>query len=75
MPITASVSARGAAEAHLSRAARLDALGPAGRREHYERGKLSRGDCWVWAARFPEEAPLINGELAWISLSLADTLD
>jgi hypothetical protein len=26
----------------------------------------------VWAARFPEQVPLVNGEFEWIALSLVD---
>jgi hypothetical protein len=26
----------------------------------------------IWAARFPEQVPLINGEFEWIALGLAD---
>jgi hypothetical protein len=58
--------------AGLSRAERLEALGRAGRLGRYERGELSIADLSLWAARYPEEAPLVNGEFAWISLTLAD---
>ena len=33
---------------------------------------FSRAERLAWAANFPEEVPLINGELAWITLRLAD---
>lgn len=59
-------------DAGLSRGERLDALGPAGRLALYERGELSLTDLSVWAARYPEEVPLVNGEYAWIGLTLAD---
>jgi hypothetical protein len=26
----------------------------------------------LWAARFPDEVPLVNGEYEWIALTLAD---
>jgi hypothetical protein len=35
-------------------------------------GRFSRAERAAWAARYPEEAPLVNGELAWIALGLAD---
>jgi hypothetical protein len=35
-------------------------------------GELARVDLWIWAARFPEEPPAINGEFAWIACALAD---
>lgn len=68
MPSTASQ----VFDAGLSRAERLDALGRAGRLEHYERGELSIADLSLWAARYSDEAPLVNGEFAWIGLTLAD---
>jgi hypothetical protein len=68
MPSTASHSF----DTGQTRAERLDALGHDGRLEHYERGELSMADLSLWAARYPDEAPLVNGEFAWISLTLAD---
>jgi hypothetical protein len=26
----------------------------------------------IWAARYPEEVPLVNGEFEWIALASAD---
>lgn len=42
-----------------------------------ERGRASRysfnrRERWVWAGRYPDEAPLLNGELEWIASTLAD---
>lgn len=51
---------------HLAR------LGSAGRLAAYRAGKLDRHQRSVWAARYPDEPPLVNGELEWIALSLAD---
>lgn len=34
--------------------------------------RLSRHQLWVWATHFPDEVPLVNGELPWIALGLAD---
>jgi hypothetical protein len=53
-------------------AARLVALGPAKRLREFEAGNLNRAELFAWAARFPEEVPLVNGELPWIGLRLAD---
>lgn len=50
----------------------IDALGPARRLELYRGGELTRQECVIWAGRYPEEIPLINGEIEWIALSLAD---
>lgn len=47
----------------LSRAGRLDALGPAERLERYERGEFSMADLAVWAARYPDEPPLVNASM------------
>ncbi len=47
-------------------------LGPAARLNLYRSGQLTREECVIWAARFPEEVPLLNGELPWIALRSAD---
>jgi hypothetical protein len=52
--------------------ARITALGPSKRREEFEAGNFSRAELFAWAARYPEEVPLVNGELPWIGLRLAD---
>jgi hypothetical protein len=53
-------------DAGISRAERLSALGRTGRLERYERGEFSIADLSLWAARYPDEPPLVNGEYAWI---------
>ncbi len=53
-------------------AERIDALGPSGRYRAYQHGLLSRRELFTWAARYPDEVPLVNGELPWIALTLAD---
>jgi hypothetical protein len=35
-------------------------------------GGFTRWERWVWAARFPDEVPLVNGEFEWIALASAD---
>ena len=35
-------------------------------------GGLTRWERGIWAARFPDEVPLVNGEYEWIALTLAD---
>jgi hypothetical protein len=45
---------------------------PEGRRLAFDRGELRRGEVLAWAARHPEEVPLINDELPWIAATLAD---
>jgi len=27
-------------------------------------------ECWAYAARYPDEVPLVNGELEWIAATL-----
>lgn len=61
-----------AAGAPSARVVRLDNLGWAGRLSHYRAGKLGIADLSVWAARFPDEVPTVNGEVEWIGLTLAD---
>lgn len=36
------------------------------------RYSFNRWERWVYAARYPDEVPLVNGELEWIALDLAD---
>ncbi len=35
-------------------------------------GGFTRWERWVWAARFPDEVPLVNGEYEWIARGLVD---
>jgi len=42
------------------------------RRSAYESGDLTRAELFAWAALFPDEVPLIDGELPWIVATLAD---
>lgn len=51
---------------------RLARLGPEGRLAAYRSGRLSRAECWDWARRFPDEVPIVNGELDWVARGLAD---
>lgn len=64
-----TVSASGAAKLSGA-AARIDALGPSGRMREAE--TFTRAELSIWAARYPEEVPMVNGEFAWIGLRLAD---
>jgi hypothetical protein len=54
------------------RVERLARLGPEGRLAAYRSGTLSRAECWEWARRFPDEVPIVNGELDWVARGLAD---
>jgi hypothetical protein len=50
-------------------------LTPEQRREALAEGNLSISDLAAWSALWPEDVPLINGELPWIALTLADNDD
>jgi hypothetical protein len=34
------------------------------------RYSMTRWERWVYAARYPDEVPTVNGELEWIALTL-----
>lgn len=51
---------------------RLASMSRAKRRQHFESGKFSRGERVLWAATYPDDVPLVNDELPWIALGLAD---
>lgn len=50
----------------------LDRMTPVERLRAYRSGAFDRREVAIWAARFPEEAPLLNGELEWIARDMAD---
>lgn len=52
--------------------ARLDRMGYERRLAAYRAGRFGRRERAIWAARFPEEVPQINGEVEWIAVALAD---
>jgi hypothetical protein len=47
-------------------------LGRKGRLAAYRTGHFTVRGRWLWARHFPEEVPVVNGELEWIALGLAD---
>lgn len=49
---------------------RIEAMGAAGRRRACEAGELTRHELDTWASLYPEEVPLVNGELPWIVATL-----
>ena len=53
-------------------AAILERMTPVERLRAYRSGAFDRRERTIWAARFPEEAPLLNGELEWIARDMAD---
>jgi hypothetical protein len=50
----------------------LDRMTPVERLRAYRSGTFTRRELAVWAGRFPEEAPLLNGELEWIARDMGD---
>jgi hypothetical protein len=59
--------------AQLRAAERLQAMGPDRRAAAFLSGDLRDGhELHVWAALWPDEVPLVNGELPWIVATLAD---
>jgi hypothetical protein len=51
---------------------RLAAMTAERRRIAYEQRELTRTELFAWARLFPEEVPLVDGELPWIAATLAD---
>jgi hypothetical protein len=50
----------------------LDRMMPVERLRAYRTGAFDRHERSVWVARYPEEAPIVNGELEWVALTMAD---
>ena len=50
----------------------LAALTRERRLAEYRAGLFSRHQLSLWATQYPQEVPLVNGELPWIALGLAD---
>jgi hypothetical protein len=52
--------------------AQLSGLTRERRLADYRAGLYTRHQLSLWATNFPEEVPLVNGELPWIALGLAN---
>jgi hypothetical protein len=50
----------------------LARMTPQERLDAYRHGSYARRECLIWAARYPEEPPIVNGEYEWIARDLAD---
>jgi hypothetical protein len=48
----------------------LSEMTPAERISASRHGGFTRRERSIWAARFPEEVPLVNGEFEWIAANL-----
>lgn len=62
----------GSIEAEDSFLARLDLMSSRQRIEAYRSGAFTREERAVWACRYPDEVPVVNGEVEWIALGSAD---
>ena len=40
--------------------------------DSYRHGAFTRRERSIWACRYPEETPLVNGELEWLVVNLTD---
>lgn len=52
--------------------ARLERMSTRQRIEASRRGRFTRHERAVWASRYPDEVPRVNGEFEWIALNSAD---
>jgi hypothetical protein len=48
----------------------LESLGRDLRLDHYLSGRFNREQLVAWAALYPEEIPLVSGELPWIAATM-----
>jgi len=49
---------------------RIHSMTPERRLAAFAEGELRRAELAAWAALYPEEIPLVNGELPWIVATL-----
>jgi hypothetical protein len=69
---TALPTTRDGEEGRTAFLARLAAMTPRQRIDAARRGDFDRVQRGLWVATYPDEVPLVNGELEWIALGLAD---
>jgi hypothetical protein len=55
--------------------ASLLALGQEGRLAAYRRGEFDFETCCRWAARYPHEVPLLDGEFEFIALTMPEVCE
>ncbi|HEY1357051.1 MAG TPA: hypothetical protein VGF21_01985 [Thermoleophilaceae bacterium] len=53
----------------------LRRMSPAQRLDAYRRGEFDFDTCSTWAAAYPHEVPLINGEFEFIARLTPEVLD
>ena len=54
------------------RGLRLRRLGRDARLAAYRRGEFDLDACCLWAVRYPDEVPLLNGEFEFIARSMPE---
>lgn len=57
------------------RRAALQRLGREGRLAAYRRGEFDLDTCCLWAARYPDEVPLLQGEFEFIALTMPEVCE
>jgi len=63
------------AAARSERRDALRRLGREGRLAAYRRGELCFDSCCLWAARYPHEVPLLNGEFEFIAITTPEVCE
>jgi hypothetical protein len=53
----------------------LRRLGRTGRLAAYRRGEFDLGTCCLWASRYPDEVPLLNGEFEFIAAKMPEVCE
>jgi hypothetical protein len=66
-PLHATELLAGRLAARRERRETLRRLGRAGRLAAYRRGAFDLDTCCLWAAGYPREVPLLNGEFEFIA--------
>lgn len=68
----ANGASAGAMQSDAAFVARLAGMSPRQRVEASRNGEFTRHERAVWACRYPDEVPTVNGEVEWIALASAD---
>jgi len=74
-PVRAGIPHTGSLAVDEGRLARLWAMSPAQRIAAAQRGEFTLGEMLRWAARFPTEPPVVEGDWWFITAYLADVAD
>jgi hypothetical protein len=61
--------------ARRERRATLRRLGRHGRLAAYRRGEFDFQACCLWASRYPDEVPLLNGEFEFIARTMPEVCE